>query len=73
MFRSARPRRIALLAAHSVAEADGIRDYTCRLSATLRARGLDARLLECGKGGRPPRMGAGAHRSRQPSSRTRTQ
>ena len=61
MVRSTPPRRVALLGAHSAAEADGIRDYTQRLSATLRATGVDARLLEWGNG--IPAVRRGRHRS----------
>jgi glycosyltransferase involved in cell wall biosynthesis len=53
MAKSGRPKRIALIAARSAAEADGIRDYTRTLSATLRSMGLDARLLEWSNGAPP--------------------
>jgi glycosyltransferase involved in cell wall biosynthesis len=58
MPESADRNRLALVAARSLAEADGIRDYTRRLLATLRGVALDAELLEWadgaprGRGGR---------------------
>jgi hypothetical protein len=53
MVRSARSKRIALLAAHGVAEGDGIRDYDT-------TRNWDRRSARVRQWGCPPRMGAGA-------------
>jgi glycosyltransferase involved in cell wall biosynthesis len=48
-------QRVALVTAGTAAEADGIRDYTRRLLATLRATGIGAELFEWA-GGRPRRV-----------------
>jgi glycosyltransferase involved in cell wall biosynthesis len=53
MASSGRHKRIALMTASSASEADGIRDYTHRLSATLRASGLNARVVEWSRQGAP--------------------
>lgn len=58
MARSARHKRIALVTGHSTSEADGIRDYTHRLSATLRAFGLKAPLVEWSSGVPPAANGS---------------
>jgi hypothetical protein len=52
---------IALLTAGSATQADGVRDYTRMLLATLRAMGLDAELFEWADG--VPRGGNGSRRA----------
>ena len=55
-------KRVALVAARNATEADGIRDYTRRLLATLHQEELDAELFEWTPGA--PNGGSGSQRSK---------